>query len=789
MARTLYIVSLLLLSFTVYGQHISTLLPSLIARYDSNDVGQGEYQILFKKPVTKTVWGSGNISNIGVNNVGTQGIVYQSIFSPTDLKFDYVAGGLHCAYAIDTTKHVWGMGENQFYNFGIGNNTAYFTPQKVLTDSAGNDFDSVMQVIPFFKKINGGGSLAGYNGAFFIRYINGQRTLWGCGMMLGGFRTDGSDGQARDSAVKRPVQLELPSGREPLTIAVENIAMLLCTDGTVWVLGNSASNNLGYTMTGMQYASWHQLPTLTNIKAVAAGKNFHHAVTASGDTCYGFGTWGNYMGDGTYPSGGGAAIATPTRLTNITNNLPTSIDRIVSNDVSTAAILEDGTLWTWGGNSEGTLGIGTERDWSVYACAQKYAWDNTLAAAEKGRFPTQVMKGKTFMNVYGSAVYTFYTYAKDVNGQLYAWGRNKGSVITDGIRGASSTIVAGKQSSWDRFWPVPVNPFIQTASYPATSPACVVDACTGSPCSSYSIPSNTNPTANAGTDQSISTSSATLNGTASTDNVFVQRYVWARLTGPNTPNIDVPGGPTPIISGLVDGTYTYKLTVTDNGWLTDTDTVSIVVGSAPNVPPTCSAGSNQTVELPTASVNLSATDSDPDGSIVTRAWFIQSAPTGSTANFSNSAIANPSFSTMIAGTYTLRYKVTDDDGDTCSSLVNITVNAAPVNDPPVANAGANQEIYQPVSVVTVDASGSTDSDGTIVSYEWTQTDENPPANIVSPTSVSTLITGLIPGLVYNFKVMVTDNNGGTDEATVSITVHPRWAFNSNGKRVIFGPRN
>jgi len=116
-----------------------------------------------------------------------------------------------------------------------------------------------------------------------------------------------------DSAVKRPVQLELPSGRQPLKIAVENIAVLLCTDGTVWVLGNSASNNLGYTMTGMQYASWHQLSTVTNIKDVAAGKNFHHAVTASGDTCWVWGTWGNYMGDGTYPSGGGAAIATPIR--------------------------------------------------------------------------------------------------------------------------------------------------------------------------------------------------------------------------------------------------------------------------------------------------------------------------------------------------------------------------------------------------------------------------------------------------------------------------------------------
>lgn len=778
---------LLLLSITVQAQLD---VPALIQKYDSSaKIGQGEYQALFIKKLDKTVWGTGNISNIGVNGIGTQGVVYQSIFTPTTLKHKNAIGGLHGAATIDTSLHVWVMGENFYYNFGNGNNTASNLPSKLLTDSAGNDFDSCVQMIGYFQKIGSNPmGLAGYNGWFCIRYVNGVRTLWGWGMMLGGMRTNGTDNITADTAVKRPVQLELPSGRQPLKIVAGNSAILLCTDGTVWTLGRVSNANLGYTATGMQYASWHQLSGLSNIRDIAGGKNFNFAVTNSGDTLYGWGQWGNYMGDGTFPSGGGASIPTPTRLTNITNNLPASIDRIVSNDVCAHVILEDSTLWGWGGTSEGTVGNGVERDWSAYACALKYAWDNTLQAAEKVRFPVQIMKGKKFKMVYGSTVYTFYTYAEDVDGNLYAWGRNKSSVITDGIRGANATLVAGKQSSWDRFWPVPVDPFTMTISYPATSPACVVDACTGSPCNSYSIPSNGAPTANAGVDQSISTTTATLNGTGSTDNVYVQRYLWARLTGPNVPNIDVPGGPRPIISGLVDGTYTYKLTVTDNGWLTDTDTVSLVVGSAPNVPPTCDAGVDQTVTLPTASVNLSGTSNDPDGTIVTHAWFIQAAPSGSTANFSNSAIANPSFSTLIAGTYTLRYKVTDNVGDTCASLVNITCNAAPVNEPPVADAGTTpQFITQPISSAVVNASGSTDPDGTIVSYHWVQTDENPPASIVSPNSAITTINDLLPGF-YSFEVTVTDNNGSTSSATAVIVVFPRWAFNSNGKRVRFGPR-
>jgi alpha-tubulin suppressor-like RCC1 family protein len=785
----IYIVIALLSFFNAsYGQHISTLLPSLIARYDSNDIGQGEYQILFKQPSTKLVFGSGNISNIGVNGVGTQGIVYQSIFSPTTLKHNFVAGGLHGAFTIDTTMHVWGMGENFYYNYGIGNNNDYLTPQKVLTDSAGNDFDSCVQIIPYFKKINGGGSIAGYNGAYVIRYVDGIRTLWGCGMMLGGMRTNGTDGISADTAVKRWVQMEVPSGREPLIVVCENIAIMLCTDGTVWVLGNASNSNLGYTMTGMQYASWHQLSGLSNIKSVAAGKNFHHAVTCSGDTTYGWGQWGNYMADGTFTSGGGAAISTPTRLTNIDNNLPAPIDRIMSNDVATFAILTDSTLWGWGGNSEGTIGIGTERDWSAYACNLKYAWDNTLAVGEKVRFPTQIMKGKKFINVYGSAVYTFYTYAKESNGDLYAWGRNKGSVIADGVRGANSTLVAGKQSSWDRYWPVKVTPFNQTSSYAVTSPACIIDGCTGSPCNTYTETDVTDPVANAGSNQSISTTTTILNGTLSTDNTFIQRYVWRQVDGPTTVNLDAAGNPTVNVSGMTDGTYNFELVTTDKGWRSKKDTVQVVVNTSTNLPPTCSAGSNQTVTLPTASVNLSASDSDPDGTISSRLWTIDAAPGGSTADFSNNAIVNPSFSTMIEGNYTLKYTVTDNNSAVCSSLVNITVNPAPANDPPVADAGATQEITLPVDVVVVSAAGSTDSDGTIVSYLWEQVDENDPANILSPTSVSTTINNLKAG-TYNFRVTVTDDDGATSQATVTIIVHARWAFNSNGRRFIFGPRN
>lgn len=791
MIRTIYITGLVLLFTNGYAQYVPDMLPQLRAKYYTQRVGQGEYQCLFSDPATNLPWGTGNISNIGIGGSGTQGIVYRTVTSPSNLTTTFVAGGLHGAGFIGSDGYVRIMGEMQFYNGGTGVNTDTLYPRKILIDSAGNDFDSCVYLAAYFFKISGGGSLAGYNGWYCIRVVNGEYKLFGWGMMLGGLRGNGTNNIAADSAVKRPVEIPLPAGKQALKIVVGYPALLLTTDGNVYTMGQTVNANLGYTMTGMQYASFRHLSTMSNIKDIGVGKNFQFALTASGDTLYGWGSWGNYMGDGTFPSAGGAAIPTPTRLTNITNNLPGSIDRIWCNDVSTHVILEDSTLWGWGGNSEGTIGIGTERAWSSYACAQKYAWDNTLAAAEKVRFPVQVMKGKKFVNLYGSAVYTFYRYAEDSEGQLYAWGRNKGSVITDGIRGANSTLIAQKQSSWDRYWPVPVNPFTQNTSYAATSPACVIDGCTGSPCNTYTVPANTAPNANAGVDQSVSTTTANLDATNSTDNVFIQRYVWRALTSPggSAAYIDVAGGPTPTVHNMTDGTYTFELTVTDNGWLSDKDTVQIVVNTSVNLPPNCDAGTDQTVTLPTASVNLSASDSDPDGTISSRLWTIESAPIGSTANFSNNAISNPSFSTMIEGNYTLKYLVTDNLAATCSSLVNITVNAAPVNQPPVADAGSPQSIQQPTHVVTVTGDASTDPDGTIVSWLWEQIDSNDPVNILNPTSETTDINFGTKSGFYVFQLTVTDNNGSTDQATVVIQVFPRWAFNSNGKRLRFAPRN
>jgi len=92
------------------------------------------------------------------------------------------------------------------------------------------------------------------------------------------------------------------------------------------------------------------------------------------------------------------------------------------------------------------------------------------------------------------------------------------------------------------------------------------------------------------------------------------------------------------------------------------------------------------------------------------------------------------------------------------------------NQPPIANAGVDQIITLPVSSVTLSGSASSDPDGTITSYAWTQTSGPNTATITTPGNVSTTVSGLVQGS-YSFQLTVTDNSGATASDVVGVTVN------------------
>lgn len=102
---------------------------------------------------------------------------------------------------------------------------------------------------------------------------------------------------------------------------------------------------------------------------------------------------------------------------------------------------------------------------------------------------------------------------------------------------------------------------------------------------------------------------------------------------------------------------------------------------------------------------------------------------------------------------------------------------------PTANAGPDQTVSSG-DTVTLDGSGSTDSDGTISTYSWTQSDNAGIAIELSIPSASKP-TFTVPDIdnktTISFKLIVTDNNEAISTVdSVSITVNPESSGGGGG---------
>lgn len=109
------------------------------------------------------------------------------------------------------------------------------------------------------------------------------------------------------------------------------------------------------------------------------------------------------------------------------------------------------------------------------------------------------------------------------------------------------------------------------------------------------------------------------------------------------------------------------------------------LGPAANIPPTVSAGANQTV-APGATVSVTASASDSDGSVVSTTWaYVYPATGGPTLTGASTATA--SFTAGAAGNlYILQVTATDDAGATATSNVEIRVPATGTLTPLPQNA-------------------------------------------------------------------------------------------------------
>ncbi|MFT2692119.1 PKD domain-containing protein [Clavibacter zhangzhiyongii] len=237
---------------------------------------------------------------------------------------------------------------------------------------------------------------------------------------------------------------------------------------------------------------------------------------------------------------------------------------------------------------------------------------------------------------------------------------------------------------------------------------------------------------------------AKLDGSASTDaDGQVASYAWDFGDG------STGTGPTPTHAYAAGGAYTVTLTVTDDKGLTGSASTQVTVVAPPvNREPTAVIASTTTDLV----ANLDGrASSDPDGAIASWAWEFGDGTTGT-----GPSIAHPYAK---AGTYQVALTVTDDEGATGRTTASVTVTAPPVNQAPVAAFTSSAAGL----VASLDASTSSDPDGTLASWSWAFGDGTTGAGRTTTHAYAQAGT-------YPVSLTVTDDKGLTTTTTSPVTV-------------------
>lgn len=214
----------------------------------------------------------------------------------------------------------------------------------------------------------------------------------------------------------------------------------------------------------------------------------------------------------------------------------------------------------------------------------------------------------------------------------------------------------------------------------------------------------------------------------------------------------------PTYSYSTGGDYTVKLTVTDDKGESGTKTKTVTAGSG--------AGNNDPIaEFTYVCDKLVCTftdaSEDTDGTIASWSWDFGDGTAKGTDQ-------NPVHTYTADGQYPVTLTVTDNDGATNSIEATLTVSAT--NNAPSAEFSVKCN-----SLDCEFTDKSTDSDGTIASWDWDLGD-GATSTVQNPTH-SYAVTDKTDVTV---KLTVTDNQGGTSSFSKSFTVAPPATLTCGG---------
>jgi len=220
---------------------------------------------------------------------------------------------------------------------------------------------------------------------------------------------------------------------------------------------------------------------------------------------------------------------------------------------------------------------------------------------------------------------------------------------------------------------------------------------------------------------------------------------------------------------MVQGTYVYRLAVTDSKGLTGTADVTVTVNPAATGAPVVNAGANQVVTLPYSTVLNGSAVPATGSTISSYRWTKVSGP--AQFNIVSPTSASTWLNNMALGVYVFRLTATDNHGVSGSADITVTTRTEGTTiQPPVAKAGNDVTLTLPVNSTTLSGSASTPAPGSsITGYGWSKVSGPSQFTIATPATIGTAVSNLVVG-VYVFRLTVNDANGSsaTDDITVTV---------------------
>ena len=337
-------------------------------------------------------WGRNTNGNLGLGNTTN----YSSPKQVGSLaNWQTVASGEYFTTSIKTDGTLWSWGNNSLGQLGLGNTTYYSSPKQVGS------------LTTWYK-------IAAFNDFTLATKTDG--TLWAWGNNYWGQLGLGDSGPA----THRSSPIQVGSLTTWLNIASGGASTVATkTDGTLWTWGYNVQGQLGLGNT-TSYSSPKQIGALTTWLNISCGSYQSFALKTDGTLW----SWGS-ANRGALGLGNTTYYSSPKQIGALTNWL-----KIASAGYSVCgAIKTDGTLWIWGSNNAGQLGLGNMTNYSS---------------------PKQVGS----LTNWSQASITATAKAIKTDGTLWTWGYNgEGQLGLNNTTGYSSPKQVGVLTTWTTIAP------------------------------------------------------------------------------------------------------------------------------------------------------------------------------------------------------------------------------------------------------------------------------------------------------------------------------------------------